>query len=127
MKVLYWLAAVYLLALGASVRAQTSSGSATGVFLISKETALELELLESQQKEALKPFEGIIIDLRAAADKVKALADAAAAPLATRHNELVIEACKADGISEADTKAGKCQVDVKARTVKRAPEPPAAK
>ena len=46
-------------------------------------------------------------------------------PVTARHNELVIQVCKAARISgAADAKAQKCLVDLKAKMVSRAPETP---
>jgi len=88
------------------------------------EIALELQLIESQQKEAVAPYQAIIEQLKAAADKLNAMLSAQTSPLAARHNELVLEACKSAGLNEADVKAQKCQVDIKAKTVSRAPDAP---
>lgn len=90
---------------------------------ISKETALELQLLESQQQSLAAPYEAIARDLQAALDKLKQQASAAIAPAAARHNELIMAACKSAGISEDEVKAQKCVIDLKTLAVGRTPEP----
>jgi hypothetical protein len=76
--------------------------------VLSKETALELQLLAAQEKKATI--------------SIQELADMLIAPLREQQNSLVLAACKAAGFTEEEVQGRKCIVDIAGRTISRAPE-----